>query len=129
VRLGVSLDQVVAILIPIVKATVHHHAGHVLAVEYQDAVAPDAESVSDLVVGFPGNGFDNSVIQLPASGPEAPVSFHVLTSGGKRGAHESPILAEPGGQLKRECENIFSMICHFFSCIAFWNVLSFIFNK
>jgi hypothetical protein len=113
VRLRVSLDQVLAVFIPIVKATVRHDAGHVLAVEYQDTVAPDAESVSDLVESLAGNGLEDSVVQLHAEGAEAPVSFHILAGGGKGGCHESPILAEQGGPLKQEHENIFPMICHF----------------
>jgi hypothetical protein len=78
VRLGVSLDQVLAMLIPIVKATVCHHAGHVLTVEFQDTVVPDAESISDFLIGLPWNSLDDFVVQYDIYGPQAPVSFHIL---------------------------------------------------
>jgi hypothetical protein len=54
----------------------------------------DADRVSDLIVCLPRNGLDDSVIQIPAEGAQAAVSFHILSSGGKGRSHKPSILAE-----------------------------------
>jgi hypothetical protein len=106
-----------------VKATVHHHAGHVRTVEYQDAVVPDAERVSDLVVDLPGNGLDDSVIQVRAEGPPASVSFDILASGEKEVPMNFPFWRKRVEQLKREH---FGRDLSFFPCRDCGDVISFI---
>ena len=68
-----------AALKPIVEATVHQHAGHVLAFELEDPIAQDADRVSDLIVCPPGNGLDDPVIQVDAEGPQPSVSLHIFS--------------------------------------------------
>src|SRR5665811_2480341 len=84
VRLGVTLDHILAVLKPIVDATVHQHAGHVFVVEYEHAIVPDADRVSDLFVCLPRNRLDDSLVHLHAESPHASVSFDIRWSGGKR---------------------------------------------
>src|SRR5262249_8147558 len=103
-RLGVSLVQIFAFLVPVVRAQVHLHAVHVFAIEYEDAFASDAESISDLVIGLAGNA---AVIQLHAERPKTSVSLHILASGGKGGSHESLILAEQVDNSSRSTRRFF----------------------
>jgi len=56
-------------------------------------------------------------MQGHAEGPQASVAFHILTSGGKGSCHESSILAEETGQLKRER---FRHNLSFFPCMGAW---------
>jgi hypothetical protein len=94
VRLCVPLDQILAVFRPILKAAAPHHAGHVLAFEYQDPIAPDADRVSDLAKCLRRDGLSHSVTQLHAEGAEAPASLYISSSGRKRSCHGPSILAE-----------------------------------
>ena len=76
-RFCVSLDEILAVFKPIVKATVHHYAGHVLAIEYQDPIVPDTDRVSDFFVCVPRNGFDDPGIQFRAEGAQAAVAVYI----------------------------------------------------
>ncbi len=90
VCLRISLDHVLAVLKPIVKAAVYQHAGHIHAVEDENAIAPDADRLSHLVQCPPGNGFHDSVNQVGGESSQPPVSFHILRCGRKRGVHDPP---------------------------------------
>ena len=60
----------------------------------------DADRISDFVVYVLWNGLQDSGIQFRAEGAEAPVSLHILSSGGKRSCHGPSILAEEVGRFK-----------------------------
>ena len=78
-RLRILLDDTLAGLKPIVEATVHQHAGHVRAFEFEDPIPQEADRISDLIQCPPGNGLDNPVIEVDAEGTQSPVSFHILS--------------------------------------------------
>src|ERR1700722_17598042 len=87
--LRVLLDPILAVFKPIVKATVRHHAGHFVALEYHDSIVPDADRVSDIGECLHRNGIEYPLTQPHTEGAHTPVSLYILSRGEKRSCHES----------------------------------------